>query len=129
MLTSTYTIFGPNARINYLIPRPDTPFIVGGAPSAFAHPLSLWYNIDEDSSLILPAATDFNNYMQPHFLKWEHNGAITDIARAGIMGYISDLLPHLGSVPGKRKGTLSSRDSMNMGCHLFSFLRGGLRAW
>jgi hypothetical protein len=93
----------PNARANYLIPRPDTPFIVGGACSAFARSLSLWYNIHEDSSLILPAATDFDNYMQPHFLNWEHNDAITDIVWAGIMGYISDLLPHLDSVPGKNR--------------------------
>lgn len=100
-LTATYAIIGPHNQADYLIPRPDASFIIGGARSTFFHDRSHWYNCADDSSLILPARTYFDGYMQRTFTGWEDSGAVTDKVWTGIMGYTSDLLPHLGAVPNK----------------------------
>lgn len=92
-ITATYALFGPHNQVDCLIPRPDNSFIIGGARS-------LWYNVADDSSLILPAKNYFDSYMQRTFTGWEDSGAVTDKVWTGIMWYTSDLLPHLGAVPG-----------------------------
>jgi hypothetical protein len=67
-LTATYALFGPSHQVDYLIPRPDSSFIVGGARSTFTHDRSHWYNCVDDSSLILLAKNYFDGYMQRHIL-------------------------------------------------------------
>lgn len=40
--------------------------------------------------------------MQKFYRGWENSGAKLDSAWTGIMGYTSDLMPHIGAVPGKK---------------------------
>lgn len=80
-----------------------------------------WYNVTDDSRLIDSAARYFDDYMQRHFHGWEDTGAYTDRVWTGsmfsqlscplggyivltediVMGYTTDLLPHIGPIPGK----------------------------
>jgi glycine/D-amino acid oxidase-like deaminating enzyme len=100
-ITDTYGLRLPRGSFDYLIPRPDGSIIVGGARSNFASIRDSWYNNADDSNLILPAASYFNDYMQTHFHGWEDSGAKVKEIWSGVMGYTSDGQPHVGEVPGK----------------------------
>jgi glycine/D-amino acid oxidase-like deaminating enzyme len=100
-LNKTYCLRLKNGSHDYLIPRVDGSIIVGGARSTFFSNASNWCNTVDDSSLILPAANYFDNYMQEHFIGWEDSGARVEQIWTGIMGYNSDGLPSVGEVPGR----------------------------
>jgi glycine/D-amino acid oxidase-like deaminating enzyme len=77
-LPYTYSIrYGPSLY-DYLIPRADGSIIVGGARTKFWSDPSHWYNIWDDSKLIEPAKTYFDNLMQRTFIGWENSQAYTD---------------------------------------------------
>ncbi|KAL4794091.1 FAD dependent oxidoreductase [Aspergillus venezuelensis] len=100
-LDSSYTVRIKEGIYEYLVPRPDGSIIVGGARSVYVQDLSNWYNVTDDANLIQSAAHHFDGYMQKYFHGWENTGAYTDRVWTGIMGYTTDSLPHVGSVPSK----------------------------
>ncbi|KAJ5108314.1 hypothetical protein N7456_004989 [Penicillium angulare] len=100
-LPQTYSIRHGDGLYDYLIPRPDSSIIVGGAKQMFWSDSSHWHNITDDSKLIEPAKSYFDGLMQRNFLGWEESGAYTDKVWTGIMGYSSDYMPYVGQVPGK----------------------------
>ncbi|KAF9872560.1 FAD dependent oxidoreductase superfamily protein [Colletotrichum karsti] len=101
-LPSTYSLRHGPGLYDYQITRPDGSIIVGGGRTEFfPKRLDEWYNVWDDSKLIEPAATYFNDYMQRNFRGWEDSGAKVKRVWTGIMGYTNDLLPHVGAVPSK----------------------------
>ncbi|KAI8198215.1 hypothetical protein KHU50_008915 [Colletotrichum sp. SAR 10_65] len=101
-LPSTYSLRHGPGLYDYQVTRPDGSIIVGGGRTEFyPNRLDQWYNIWDDSTLIEPAATYFDGYMQRNFHGWEHSGAKVDKIWTGIMGYTNDQLPHVGAVPSK----------------------------
>lgn len=118
-LTKTYTLRWGGWDYDYLIPRGDGSIVVGGARSAFIHDLDNWYNVSDDSRVLESAVRYFDGYMQRNFVGWEDSHAYTDrvwtgsafplspcgvklqLTRPAVMGYSSDGLPHIGSVPGQ----------------------------
>ncbi|KAF6843724.1 FAD dependent oxidoreductase superfamily protein [Colletotrichum musicola] len=101
-LPSTYSIRHGPGLYDYQITRPDGSIIVGGGRSEFfPKHLDEWYNVWDDSKLIAPAAQYFDGYMQRNFRGWEDSGAKVDKIWTGIMGYTTDLVPHVGAVPSK----------------------------
>lgn len=126
-LTNTYTLRWNGWDYDYLIPLADWSIVVGGARTAFIHDLDNWYNVSDDSQVLEGAARYFDGYMQRHFVGWEESNAYTDQVWTGskcmiplacantslysieltwdpssVMGYSSDGLPHIGSVPGEK---------------------------
>ncbi|KAJ5974563.1 FAD dependent oxidoreductase [Penicillium waksmanii] len=101
-LKSTYTLRWGGWEYDYLIPRGDGSIVVGGARKAFIHDLNSWYNVSDDSYVLEPAIRYWDGYMQRNFAGWEYSNAYTDRVWTGIMGYSSDGLPHIGSVPGEQ---------------------------
>ncbi|KAF8865904.1 DAO-domain-containing protein [Acephala macrosclerotiorum] len=98
---STSVRYGPGFY-DYQIPRLDGSIIVGGARHTFLHDLKQWYNVTDDSTLIEPAVSHFKEgLMQKTYKGWEKSGAELDRIWTGVMGYTSDLMPHIGAVPGK----------------------------
>ncbi|KAJ5666347.1 uncharacterized protein N7477_008795 [Penicillium maclennaniae] len=55
----------------------------------------------DDSRVLESAVRYFDGYMQRNFVGWEDSQAYTDRVWTGIMGYLSDGLPHVGHVPGE----------------------------
>ncbi|KAK5806037.1 hypothetical protein VI817_000295 [Penicillium citrinum] len=100
-LTKTYTLRWSEWDYDYLIPRRDGSIIVGGARSAFIQDIHSWYNVSDDSRVLESATDYFKGYMQRNFDGWEDSHAYTDRVWTGIMGYSSDGLPHIGTVPGQ----------------------------
>lgn len=129
-LTCTYTLRWNDWDFDYLIPRADRSIVVGGARTAFIHDLNNWYNVSDDSRVLKDAVRYFDGYMQRNFVGWEDSNAYTDQVWTGskcmmitpcicehpfvfnrtdmvrlpcsVMGYSSDGLPHIGSVPGQQ---------------------------
>ncbi|KAF2089926.1 FAD dependent oxidoreductase [Saccharata proteae CBS 121410] len=100
-LPNTYSLrYGPGLY-DYQITRNDGSIIIGGAKQHFVHDLKEWYDNTDDATLIEPAKGHFDGYMQRNFRGWEDSGAVTDGIWTGVMGYTSDLRPHIGGVPGK----------------------------
>ncbi|RDW72918.1 FAD dependent oxidoreductase superfamily protein-2 [Coleophoma cylindrospora] len=98
-LSHTYCInFGQGW--DYLIQRGDGSIVVGGGKSSYLADRFQWCNNVDDGSLIEPARSYFDGYMQRNFMGWEQSGAYVDQIWTGIQGYTSDSLPHFGSVPG-----------------------------
>ncbi|GAB7351047.1 hypothetical protein MBLNU459_g1529t1 [Dothideomycetes sp. NU459] len=93
--------YGPGLY-DYQIPRPDGSIVVGGARQRFWHKLDEWYNVTDDSKLIDLAVPHFRDgLMQKHYRGWENSNAQLAQIWTGIMGYTSDLMPHIGAVPSK----------------------------
>ncbi|KAM6505355.1 hypothetical protein FSOLCH5_014579 [Fusarium solani] len=101
VLPNTYTIRFNEWDFDYLIPRADGSIVVGGARRAYLKHFEEWYNNVDDSKLIEHSKHYFDGYMQRHFRGWESSGARTDQVWTGIMGYSSDRLPRIGSIPGR----------------------------
>jgi glycine/D-amino acid oxidase-like deaminating enzyme len=101
-LPSTYSVRHGPQEYDYLIPRADGSIIVGGARPAFWNDHSSWWDNTNDAELVAGTKEYFDNYMQRHFHGWENSGARLNKIWTGIMGYSSDLVPHLGEVPGKK---------------------------
>ena len=101
-LQHTYSLRHGKSLYDYMIPRQnDNSIILGGAKPPFWHDRSQWYNNVDDSTLIEPAVSYFDGYMQKHFNGWEASGAYTDQVWTGIMGWSADFMPWIGEVPGK----------------------------
>lgn len=100
-LSNTYAIREGPGLYDYLIPRVDGSIIVGGARADMVKDKSVWYGNTDDSDLYEPAKDYFDDYMQRTFIGWEHTGACVEKMWTGIMGYTSDLQPHVGAVPGR----------------------------
>ncbi|KAH8885263.1 FAD dependent oxidoreductase [Thozetella sp. PMI_491] len=100
-LPQTYSIRHGPGLYDYLIPRNDGSIIVGGAKPNFWSDPSHWYNVSDDSKLIEPALSHFDNLMQRTFIGWENSGAYPDKIWTGIMGFSSDFMPYVGEVPEK----------------------------
>ena len=125
-LNNTYTLRTGPGMYDYLIARVDGSIIVGGAKSTMSKDKSVWYDNSDDSELIEPAQDYFDEYMQRRFLGWEDSRAYVDKVWTGsksisnahfrspqlvnasagltrvssvVMGYTSDLQPHVGPVP------------------------------
>lgn len=72
---------------DYQIPRLDGSIIVGGARHTFLPVLKEWYDVTDDSTMIKPAMSHFEDgLMQKTYQGWEHSGAKLDRAWTGIMG-------------------------------------------
>ncbi|KAI9726546.1 MAG: hypothetical protein M1834_008988 [Cirrosporium novae-zelandiae] len=100
-LPSTYSVrYGPGLY-DYQITRPDGTIVVGGARTTFLNDESQWYNVSDDTKLIEPAKNYYDGYMQRTFTGWENTEAYTDKLWTGIMGYTTDMVPHVGAVPSK----------------------------
>ncbi|KEF54255.1 uncharacterized protein A1O9_09421 [Exophiala aquamarina CBS 119918] len=100
-LANTYSLRFGGANYDYLIPRPDGSIVVGGARQTFLHDKESWYDsVKDDENALRASERYFHGYMQRHFRGWEDSGAIPDRVWTGIMGYTSDLMPHIGEVPG-----------------------------
>ena len=118
-LPNSYILRWNEWEYEYLIPRTDGSIVVGGARGAFYSNLDSWYNTTDDSQLIDSAKKYFDGYMQRHFRGWEDSGSVVDNIWTGsthslldnsqkasndsflVMGYSTDNLPHVGSVPSK----------------------------
>lgn len=100
-LNNTYSLRTGHGMYDYLIPRVDGSIIVGGAKATMSNDKSVWYDNTNDNELIEPAKEYFDEYMQRRFVGWEESGAYVDKVWTGIMGYTSDLQPHVGPIPGK----------------------------
>jgi glycine/D-amino acid oxidase-like deaminating enzyme len=98
-LPSTYSLRHGPQNFDYLIPRSDGSIIVGGARKAFWHDHKSWWGNTNDSELVQGGKEYFDGYMQRYFHGWEDSGAKIEHIWSGIMGYSSDLVPHLGEVP------------------------------
>lgn len=119
-LPCTYSLRFDALQYDYLVPRADGSIIVGGARQAFWHDRDSWWHNKNDDEQVKHTAEYFDNYMQRHFHDWEDSGAKLDriwtgsmsshadecrtigtaTDRATVMGYSSDLVPHVGEVPG-----------------------------
>lgn len=77
-LPYSYSIRHGPAMYDYLIPRADGSIIVGGARVKFWEAASHWYNVADDSKLIEPAKSHFDEFMQRTFIGWENSGAKVD---------------------------------------------------
>ncbi|KAI9052251.1 hypothetical protein LZ554_003608 [Drepanopeziza brunnea f. sp. 'monogermtubi'] len=101
-LPNTHSVRHGPGLYDYQIPRTDGSIIVGGARHTFSEDLSQWYNVTDDATLIEPAVEYFrNDMMQKTYRGWKDSGAQLDRAWTGIMGYTSDLMPHIGAIPNK----------------------------
>jgi glycine/D-amino acid oxidase-like deaminating enzyme len=60
---------------SYLISRPDRTIIVGGAQKSFKGFRNQWYNVVDDSTLIEPARSYYDGYMQRTFRGWDTTDA------------------------------------------------------
>ncbi|WYZ44636.1 hypothetical protein EsH8_VII_001072 [Colletotrichum jinshuiense] len=100
-LPTTYSLRHGTNLYDYQVTRPDGSIVVGGARTEVIPRVSEWYNVWDDSKLIDPAANYFDGYMQRNFRGWEDSGAKVDSVWTGIMGYTTDLYPHIGPVPSK----------------------------
>ncbi|KAF2763665.1 FAD dependent oxidoreductase [Teratosphaeria nubilosa] len=100
-LANSYILRFNSWEYDYLIPRSDGSIIVGGARRDYHRDLSNWFGAHDDSTLIQPAKSYFDGYMQRHFSGWEDSRAFTDAVWTGIMGYSDDGFPFVGSVPEK----------------------------
>lgn len=75
---------------------------MGGARQYFWDKQHEWYNNTDDTTLIEPAVPHFRDgLMQKNYRGWENSNAELDSIWSGIMGYTSDLMPHIGAVPSK----------------------------
>jgi glycine/D-amino acid oxidase-like deaminating enzyme len=92
-LPNTHSVrYGPG-WYDYQIPRLDGSIIVGGGRHKFVHDLSQWYNVADDSELIEPALSHFeDDLMQKNYRGWENSGAKLDRAWTGIMGVSVDCI-------------------------------------
>jgi len=86
---------------SYLISRPDRTIIVGGAQKSFKGFRNQWYNVVDDSTLIEPARSYYDGYMQRTFKGWDTTDAHVKEIWTGIMGYSYDSLPHVSDIPGR----------------------------
>ncbi|KAK2787644.1 hypothetical protein FQN52_007135 [Onygenales sp. PD_12] len=100
-LPNTYGIIWGPQEFDYLIPRPDGSIIVGGGRQNYVRDMGSWYGNFDDSEAIQSAKNYFDGYMQRHFVGWEDSGAYTEQVWSGVMGFTTDLFPHVGPVPGK----------------------------
>lgn len=89
-LSQTYSIRHGPSMYDYLIPRPDSSIIVGGAKRDFWSDRSQWYGVTDDSKLIDPAKPYFDGLMQRTFIGWENSGAYTDQVWTGSKSYRLD---------------------------------------
>ena len=103
-LPCTYSLRHAPQDFDYLIPRADGSIIVGGARKAFWHDHSSWWDNTNDAELVQGGKEYFDGYMQRYFHGWEDSGARVSKIWSGVMGYSSDLVPHLGEVPGRDGG-------------------------
>ncbi|ETN36629.1 uncharacterized protein HMPREF1541_08907 [Cyphellophora europaea CBS 101466] len=99
-LPSTYSMRFDAEYYDYLVPRADGSIIVGGAREVFWHDKDSWWDNKNDNELVKNGEKYFDGYMQKYFHGWEDSGAKLDKIWTGIMGYSSDLVPHIGEVPG-----------------------------
>ncbi|KAK5105867.1 hypothetical protein LTR62_001954 [Meristemomyces frigidus] len=100
-LTDSYMMRFSDYEYDYMITRPDGSIIVGGAKRDFYEDLNQWYDVSDDSRLMMGAERYFNGYMQRHFAGWEDCDVRTDQVWTGIMGYSNDGFPYVGPVCGK----------------------------
>lgn len=85
--------YGPRFY-DYQIPRLDGSIIVGGGRHRFLNDLKEWYNVADDSKMIEPAVSHFeDDLMQKTYNGWENSGAKLDRAWTGIMGVCSNFSP------------------------------------
>ncbi|KAK8258251.1 FAD dependent oxidoreductase-domain-containing protein [Phyllosticta capitalensis] len=101
LLPNTYSLRYAPGIYDYQITRNDGSIVIGGAKPDFWGDTKHWYGVTDDATLIAPAVKHFDGYMQRSFRGWEDSGAKLDRVWTGIMGYTSDLMPHIGAVPGK----------------------------
>lgn len=81
-LAQTY-VLNPDDKgaYDYMIIRPDGTIVVGGAHEAITFPERgpegnrIWYGNIDDSTLMEPAETYYDGYMQKYFIGWEESGA------------------------------------------------------
>ncbi|KAF2157039.1 DAO-domain-containing protein [Myriangium duriaei CBS 260.36] len=98
-LPNTYALrFGGNAY-DYLIPRADGSIVVGGGRQAFMHRKEQWFDSVREGELLPDTEAYFTDYMQRHFRGWENTDAKIERIWAGVMGYSSDFVPHVGEIP------------------------------
>ncbi|KAH7393270.1 FAD dependent oxidoreductase [Cadophora sp. MPI-SDFR-AT-0126] len=101
-LPNTHSVRHGPGLYDYQIPRMDGSIIVGGGRKTFWDDTTQWYNVTDDTTLIEPAVEYFkDDMMQKTYRGWENSGAKLDMAWTGIMGYTTDLMPHIGAIPGK----------------------------
>ena len=101
-LPNTHSVRHGPGLYDYQIPRMDGSIIVGGGRKTFWNDTTQWYNVTDDTTLIEPAVDYFkDDMMQKTYRGWENSGAKLDMAWTGIMGYTTDLMPHIGPIPGK----------------------------
>lgn len=100
-ITNTYSPRHNADAYDYLIPRADGSIVVGGGRPRFWTQKEKYYDNVDDSTLISGAEDYFDHYMQKHFQGWENSTARTDQIWTGIMGYTSDFMAHVGTVPEK----------------------------
>ncbi|KAI1380274.1 FAD dependent oxidoreductase [Hypoxylon crocopeplum] len=100
-LPYSYSVRHNAKGADYQITRPDGSIIVGGGRPLYLHKPEEWYNVFDDSKLIEPAVPHFQNLMQRTYRGWEDSDAKPDRIWTGIMGYTTDLMPHVGPVPSK----------------------------
>ncbi|KAK7546296.1 FAD dependent oxidoreductase superfamily [Phyllosticta paracitricarpa] len=100
-LPNTYSLRYAPGIYDYQITRNDGSIVIGGAKPYFWHDPKHWYGVTDDATLIAPAVKHFDGYMQRSFRGWEDSGAKLDRVWTGIMGCTTDLMPHIGAVPGK----------------------------
>lgn len=119
-LPSTYSLRFDPLQFDYMIPRTDGSIIVGGARAAFWHRRDSWWHNQDDHEQVEGTAEYFENYMQRYFHGWEDSGAKLHSIWTGselclahrclveslhadhippVMGYSSDLMPHVGQLP------------------------------
>ena len=120
-LINTYSIRFDALKYDYLIPRADGSIVVGGAREAFWHNRDSWWDNRNDNELVAGTKEYFEDYMQRHFRGWEDSGAELSHIWTGskhilpkdilipvanltftVMGYSSDLVPHIGQIPGPK---------------------------
>ncbi|KAH8886261.1 FAD dependent oxidoreductase superfamily protein [Thozetella sp. PMI_491] len=100
-LTNTYSIRYRGAISDYMIVRLDGSIIIGGGKERFWDDRSQWYNVTDDTELIEPARTYFDDVIRRNFKGWEDSGAYTDKLWTGIQGWTTDKMPYIGAVPEK----------------------------
>jgi glycine/D-amino acid oxidase-like deaminating enzyme len=66
-LSNTYNIRYSKHRVDYLNPRPDGSIVVGGGKWTYEKERELWYDVQDDSTLIEPARQYFDGLMQRYF--------------------------------------------------------------
>lgn len=70
-LAESYMMRFSDYEYDYLIPRPDSSIVVGGARRDFYKDLHSWFDVSDDGSSISGAENYFDGYMQRHFRGWE----------------------------------------------------------